>query len=172
MNLLEVPGTDLITRTLDEDTRLQWREISQLLAGEEPVVRPFHNHVIHLKVMNSFRKSLDYERMDVLDQARFDAHAAIHEMLVLRQQGVQLPTPSPVMDPVALQQAAQVAAGPAGAYVPQSGAQAPPQAAPQPGGSAMSEPAIAQAAGIGQGAGTPGRVPAMPVDNQAAAQGQ
>lgn len=172
MNLLEVPGTDLITRSLDEDTRLQWREIGQLLAGEEPVVRPFHNHLLHLKALNSFRKSLDYERLSETDQARFDAHAAVHEMLVLRQQGVQLPTPTPVMDPVALQQAAQVAAGPAGAFVPQSAPQAPPQAPQPPGGNSMSEPAIAQAAGIGQGAGTPGRVPNIPVDNQAAAQGQ
>lgn len=171
MSLLEVPGVDLITRTLDEDTRLQQREIGEMLQGQNPIVKPFHNHTIHLKVINSFRKSLEYLRMQPIDQARIDAHAAVHEMLVLRQQGVNVQTPNPMQDPTSLQQSQQAGqpgglSGPGAPAAPQG-----PQDQPQPpGGSSLSDQATALAAGIGA-TGQPGRVPNMPVDQQAASMG-
>lgn len=171
MKLLDVPSTDLITRVLDEDTREQAREIGDMLKGEEPEVKPFHNHTIHLRVLNSFRKSLDYRKLPKDQQAIFDAHAAVHEMLVLRQQGVQIPTPNPIMSQQSMAQSIEAGqpGGPGGAPAqPPGGA----GAVPPPGGPGMSDQSIAQSAGIGQAAGQPGRVPNMPVDQQAASMGQ
>jgi hypothetical protein len=138
-------------------------------------VRPYDNHVIHLKVLNDFRKSIDYENLPIDMQAHVDAHAAIHESLVLRQMGIQVPTPSPTQDPVALTQAQMAAGGPASS--PSSSATAPP---PGPGGQSPGPPGqqtttalpqTAQLAGIG-GAGQQGQVPGIPIDTQAAATGQ
>ena len=171
LNMLEIPGTDLITAPLDEDTRLQWREIGELLAGELPQVKPYHNHVVHLKVMNSYRKSLDYLRLPWEQQVHFDAHAAVHEMLVLRQQGVAIPTPVPGSDPSALTQAAQVAAGAAGGGPDQPAPQGPQQTAGPPGGSHLSAQAVASAAQIG-GPGNQGPAPGISLDSQAAQTGQ
>jgi hypothetical protein len=167
MNMIDLPGTDLLTRSLDIDTRKQNREIGLLMLGEDCQVRPFDNHEIHLKVLNDFRKSIDYENLPIEMQAHIDAHAAIHESLVLRQMGIQVPTPQPTQDPAALMQAQAASAGPAGPGP--AGAGAPPPgaggASPQAAGTA-SMPSEAQAAGIG-GPGNPGRVPGVPLDTEA-----
>jgi hypothetical protein len=169
MNMLDVPGADLLTKSLDIDTRKQNREIGQLLLGEYPQVRPYDNHVIHLKVINDFRKSIDYENLPLEMQAHIDAHAAIHESLVLGQMGVQVPTPNPTQDPAALQQAQQAAAGPAAnPYNGMGGIGGMP---PAPGGNSpgppgVNTPSLAQQAGIG-GPGNPGRVPGIPLDTEA-----
>ena len=166
MNLLEVPGVDSVTAPIDLQTRLQRREISDMLAGGDPEVKPFHNHTAHLKVLNDFRCSLDYLLLDNEDQARFDAHAAIHEMLVLRQQGTQIATPNPIMDQKSMDQANEVFTGPAG-----TGSEPDPSVnAGSPPASAMNDSGIAAAAGIG-GTGEPGQVPDVDMDQQAAAQG-
>jgi hypothetical protein len=167
VNLIDLPGTDILTRSLDIDTRKQNREIGQLLQGLDPQVRPYDNHVIHLKVLNDFRKTIDYENLPVEMQAHIDAHAAIHESLVLHQQGIQVPTPQPTMDPTALAQAQMAAAGPAGVS-PGAPAGTPPSAggaSPGPPGVA-SLPTEAQTAQIG-GPGNPGRVPGIPLDQEA-----
>lgn len=168
MNMIDLPGTDLLTRSLDIDTRKQNREIGQLLQGENPQVRAYDNHVIHLKVLNDFRKSIDYENLPIEMQAHVDAHAAIHESLVLRQLGVQVPTPNATMDPAAMEQAQLASAGPSG-----------PVGAPAPGGGGGQAPAaggqnagppgmtsLAERAEIG-GPGNPGRVPGIPLDTEA-----
>jgi len=170
MNMLDLPGTDLITRSLDVDTRKQNREISQLLNGEEPQIKPFDNHQVHLTVLNNFRKSLDYEKLPLEDQARIDAHAAVHEMLVLRQMGIAVPTPNPNVDPTAQAQAAQASAGPGGPPAPAGAPNPQPPAAPGTQAPPMPAAQTAKMAGIG-GAGNPGRVPNMPVDQQAQSQG-
>jgi hypothetical protein len=164
MSLLDVPQADLITQSLDIQTRTQHREIAMLLRGEEPEVKGWHDHVIHLKVINDFRCSLDYYNLPMLDQARIDAHAAVHEMLVLKQMGVQIPTPGGPGSPEAAAQAAQVDQGRGGQNtLPEApGAQGPQQA---PAG-----PSTEELAGIG-GPQQPGRVPNMPVDQQAASMG-
>jgi hypothetical protein len=171
MQLIDLPSTDVITRSLDVDTRKQNREISLLLQGQMPQVRAYDNHVIHLKVLNDFRKSIDYENLPVEMQAHIDAHAAIHESLVLRQMGIQVPTPQPIQDPAAMQQAQSVAAGPAGPAM--AGAQAPPPAAggaspgaPGVAGMPQGSAGLAQTASIG-GPGNPGRVPGIPLDQEA-----
>lgn len=168
LRMLELPNVDFITRSVDADTKKQWREISEMLEGEACEVKGFDNHVVHLQVLNQFRKSSDYENLPVESQAIFDAHAAVHEMLVLKQLGMPLPTPP---DPEAMRQAQMASAGVAAGYAPPEGAGAQP-GAEQPGGVApMSDTAIQQSAGIGQAAGQPGRVPGVPADNQAASMG-
>lgn len=170
MNVLDLPGTDLITRSLDIDTRKTNRMLSALLKGENPEVKPYDNHVIALKIINDFRKSIDYDNLPIEDQARIDAFAAIHESLVLRQMGIAVPTPNPNVDPTAQAQAEQAAQGPAGApQAPQPGS--PQQSAP-PGSGAppMDASTTATMAGIG-GAGNPGRVNQMPIDTQASSMG-
>jgi hypothetical protein len=168
MNMIDLPGTDLLTRSLDIDTRKQNREIGQLLLGQNPQVRPYDNHVIHLKVLNDFRKSIDYENLPIEMQAHIDAHAALHESLVLRQMGIQVPTPNATQDPAALEQAQLAAAGPGGP-VAAGGVEAPP---PGSGGNSPGPPGVssmpseASTAGIG-GPGNPGRVPGIPLDTEA-----
>lgn len=190
IRMLDVPGVDFLTRSIDIDTKKQWREIGQLLEGDDCQVQPFDNHVIHLSVMNQFRKSVDYEQLDDAGRAIFDAHAAVHEMLVLKQMGMSVPTPNPTYDPNAAAQSQMAGAGPAG-----PGPGGPPQpggGAPSPGyllnpmtgtppdplavasGQApdmLAQTSIAKRAGIGQAAGQPGRVPGIPVDNQAHSMG-
>ena len=173
IRLLNVPGVDFLTRSVDADTKKQYREIGKLLNGDMPPVAPFDNHQIHLKVLNDFRKSADYENADDDFRVRVDAHAAVHEMLILRQLGIAVPTPQPTMDNNALQQAATVSAGPAGrqsdmpSIEPGAEYNNPYSTVPTD----MSENGLAAKGGIGQGANQPGRVPGIPVDNQIASMG-
>jgi hypothetical protein len=174
MNMIDLPGTDLLTKSLDEDTRKQARELGQLLQGIDPQVRPYDNHVIHLKVINSFRKSIDYENLPIEAQAHIDAHAAIHESLVMRQMGIQVPTPNPTQDPQALQQAQVASAGPAGPSAgagPPQGGSGPAQQAPPPSPASTGLPSPSAQAGIG-GPGQPGRVPGIGLDQEAALLGR
>lgn len=185
IRMLDLPGTDFLVKSMDEDTRRATRENSILLEGGEPVVQPFDNHAIHLKVLNSFRKSADYENLPPEDRARFDAHAAIHEMLVLRQLGLATPgTGEP--NPIAEAQAQTAAQGPAGGHPPAGSPFNAPMYTDQATGkppsglavasgqapSPLANSAIARRAGIGQSAGQPGRVPGVGMDQQAAAIGQ
>lgn len=164
MTLLEVPQSDLITESLDQHTRCAARENGQLLRGEEPEVKPWHDHVIHLKVIDSFRNSLDYYNLDRDGQIRFDAHAAVHQMLVLKQIGVRIPIGGEG-DPQAMAEAQQVDAGRAGNNAP-GGEQPSGDVTPQ----APQGPSTAELGGIG-GTGQPGRVPGVPIDQQAASIG-
>lgn len=168
MNMLDLPGVDLMTRSLDIDTRKAYRMLSQLLLDNDPPsVKPYDNHVVHLKVLNDFRKSIDYEKLPIEDQARIDARCAVHEMLVLRQMGVKVPTPTATADPEAMAQAELAGMGPAG---PVGGPTQPPQPGAPGQGTPPAPASTADMAGIG-GAGNPGRIPNMPVDQQAASMG-
>lgn len=184
IRLLDMPGVDFLTRSQDADTKQAVRENSIMFEGGQPKVEPFHNHVIHLRVLNDFRKTREYELLDMESKARFDGHAAVHEMLVLRQLGL-VPGASPgPADPMATEMADRAAAGPAGG-VPQGSAfntpmYTDPTTGRPPSGLAVASgqapsplegTAIAEKAGIGQGAGQPGRVPGVPADNQAASMG-
>lgn len=186
IRMLDMPGTDFLVRSMDIDARRQARENSQMLQGQEPVVQPFDNHAVHLKSLNDFRKSTDYEHLDMQGRAIFDAHAAVHEMLLLKQLGLAAPnTPEPQGSPEALAQADRASAGPAGGHPPQgSPFNAPmytdPATGRPPSGlavasgqapSPLANSAIAKRAGIGHAAGQPGRVPGVPADNQAASMG-
>lgn len=170
VRFLEMPGLDHFVRHDDVDTRKQYRENSQMLGGDNPAVQAFDNHLAHLVVLNDFRKSSDYERLDTDGQARFDAHAAVHESLVLKQMGLQVPTPQPEADPAAAAQAQQADAGPAGFTPPPSTGQPPPGLG-VPQADLMSQQNVHAAAGIAQGAGHPGQVPGIPADMQANSMG-
>ena len=174
IRVLDLPGYDFIVREHDVDTQLQARELSYLLKGGLPNPLPFHNHRAHLEFLNSYRKSLDYEQLDPKIRAAVDAHAAVHEGLLLPQEaspgapgtpynpelggpnpeGVTgMPPPPPYMDPM-------------------TGSQPDPTAAAAgQGPSALAGSNVEQMAGIGQAAGQPGRVPGIPADNQAASMG-
>lgn len=188
MRMLDLPNTDQLTRTLDEDTRRAVRENGKLASGEDVKVMPFDNHVIHLKVINSFRKSSDYENLPLEDRARYDAHAAVHESLVLKQLGMTSPWvtgPQGMQDPAAAAEAERVDAGPAGPMSAGPGAGSTPMyvnpatgvpnnplavasgQAPSP----LAGSAVEKRAGIGQGAGQPGRVPGVSPDQQAHSMG-
>jgi hypothetical protein len=181
IRMLELPGVDFLVRSIDVHTKKQWREITKMLDGCDCEVAPFDNHAIHLSVLNDFRCTADYENLQDEQKAVFDAHAAVHEMLVLKQLGMAVPSPQPQVDPYAMQQAQMVSAGPAGGHPaphgnmpyaidPMTGMPQDPTAvasgqapAPQP----LTQGRIAKAAGIGQAAGQPGRVPGIPADHQA-----
>ncbi len=170
VRMIDLPGFDFTVRSLDAQTRKQYREIGQMIAGIETKVQPFDNHQVSLKVLNDFRSTREYELLDEQTQARIDAHAAIHESLVLHQMGIAVPTPNPTTDANALAQAQQAQAGPGGQNAAQGGGgqQGPP---PQQ-GSQPATPSINELAQQGQGqAGQPGAIPSVPPDQQAASSG-
>jgi hypothetical protein len=178
IRMLDIPGTDFIVRQFDLDTRKQHREISKILqSDEDPQVAPWDNHLVHIEAINGFRKTVDYEKLPVETRARVDAHAAVHEGLVLQQLGVPLPTPAP-FDPNAREAADAVTAGgrggPGGYLLdPLTGKPPDPlQVASGQAPSPVTDDGIYNQAGIGQGAGSPGRVPGIPADNQAASMGR
>lgn len=177
---LDLPGVDFIVRSIDLDVRKQQRELGKLISGEDCPVDAWDNHLVHLKQINNFRKTLDYEQLDDAGKARVDAHAAVHESLVLRQMGVAVPEPVPPV-PGALAEAEMVGAGVGEGAVPQ-GPQyldpltgLPPDPTAVASGqtpSALTDSQVARRAGIGQAAGQPGRVPGVSADNQAASMGE
>lgn len=174
VRMLDLPGTDFIVKDMDLDMRRQHRELTRMLAGEDCAVEAWDNHSIHIAELNKFRKSVEYERLDDETRARIDAHAAVHEGLVLRQLGMPLTSPAPY-DPNAAQGVAAVeGASSSSGYLmdPLTGAPPNPLAvasgqAPSP----VTDEGIYNQAQIGQAAGQPGRVPGVPADNQAASMG-
>lgn len=163
VRLLDMPGMDLISETLDLDTKQQKRETNKLIQGIAVSINPFDNHVIHLQEINNFRKTKDYEDLEPQIRAVVDAHADAHNELVLAQLG----------------QPPEIGGGGAGMSMggknvsPQSGAPGPggqngSQPTPQEGGR---ESAIRDKAGIG-GKSQPGAVPGVGADRQAASMGR
>lgn len=169
--MLKAPGFDFLVRSQDVHTRKQYREIGLMLEGEECRPQAFDNHQIHLKVLNEFRAGREYELLDTDQQARLDAHAAIHSGLVLHQMGIAMPTPDPTTSPAALEQGNRAAAGPAGQGGGSPGGGSP-QPAPVGVASQAAPPSTGQLGGFGQGqAGQPGVVPGVSPDMQANHQG-
>jgi hypothetical protein len=167
VRMLELPGFDFTIRTQDAQTRKQWREIGQMIAGVPCQVEPFDNHQISLNVLNQFRSSREYELLAPEIKALIDAHAAIHESLVLHQMGIAVPTPEQTQSPEALAQGQRAQAGPGGqGGQPGPGTQQPQQGTPP------QTPSTQQLGGFGQGAaGQPGAVPGVSPDQQAASMG-
>lgn len=180
---LDLPGTDSLVRDEDIDSRLQRRELGKLLNGEDQPVYPFHDHLVHLKVINGFRKGGEYPKLPPATQARIDAHAGMHEALVLKALGAPTTANGNPYDPAAGQAAAAVTtsgqtpppgAGGGSGYLldpltglPPTGLDMASGAVPSP----VSDDGIYNQAGIGNAAGQPGRVPGIPADNQAASMG-
>lgn len=160
VRLLEMPGLDLISETLDLDTKQQRRETNKLITGEPVPVNSFDNHVIHLSELNNFRKSKDYEDLDPQIKAVVDAHADVHNELVLQQLGMNPANPN--AGPGSAEPEAPPGGGAAG-----PGGQGGPQQTPHEGGR---ESAIRDKAGIG-GNAQPGAVPGVSADRQAASMG-
>jgi hypothetical protein len=163
VRLLDMPGMDLISETLDLDTKQQKRETNQLIQGVQVPVNAFDNHVIHLQEINNFRKTKDYEALPPEIKAVVDAHADVHNELVLGQLGQppELGGQGQGQDP-----SAQGGSG-GPPPPPGPGGQGGPQPTPQEGGR---ESAIRERAGIG-GHAQPGAVPGVSADRQAASMG-
>jgi len=184
LRILELPGTDFIIRDMDLDTRKQRRELAVLLKGEDCEVAPYDDHAIHLAQINRFRKTEEYERLPETIRARIDAHAAVHESLVLRQAGIPQPVSSlgpsqPDAAGAAAAIGARGARGSVGAaqnsghYMTDFMTGTTPDPLMSASGqqpSPVTDEGIYNAAGIG-GTGQPGRVPGVPADNQAASMG-
>lgn len=169
VTLLDIPGTDFLSEQLSKDQKRADRENGKLYEGEECEPEHFDDHLVHLKVHNDFRKSVDYEELDEQTKAVVDAHCAIHESLVLQQQAVANGVgPDPEEGP---QPGAQtVGEGPVANtdYLdPMTGKPSDPLAG---GPSALDDSQVAEKAGIG-GTGQPGHVPGVSTDSQAASMG-
>ncbi len=165
VRILDMPGMDLISETLDLDTKQQKRETNQLIQGVPVPVNSFDNHVIHLQTLNDFRKTKDYELLDPEIKAVVDAHADVHNELVLQQLG--MPPGNPNGGPgMPGKPGGPEQAGPGGP--PGPGGAGGPQPTPQEGGR---ESAIREKAGIG-GPAQPGAVPGVTADRQAASMGR
>jgi hypothetical protein len=175
IRFLDLPGTDFLVRSMDLDTKKQHRELAKLLAGQDCEVAAFDNHAVHLSTLNDFRKSEEYENLPDTLKARVDAHAAVHEELLLSQAGLPTPAnPQGEYDPTASAAAAAVKGGGSMGYMidPSTGTTPDPAMiaagqAPSP----VTDQGIYNQARIGQQAGQPGQVPGIPADNQAASMG-
>lgn len=173
---LDLPGTDFIIRQFDLDLKRQQRELVKLIAGEEPEVREFDNHAVHMQGIDQFRKTLDYEQLPDDAKARIDAHWGVHAGWVMPQQNS--PGPPGDFNPeqaAPAEQAIQDArAGIQNTPYNDAATGQPPTSTERVSGQApspVSDQGIYQDAGIGTGAGAQGRVPGVPADTQAAATG-
>jgi len=183
LKILDLPGTDFITRDADLDVRKQKRELGMLLQGIDCEISAFDDHAIHLAQINRFRKTKEYEELPETVRARIDAHAGAHEELVMAQAGIPMPQSSMPYGETAgaaagavRQRSARGSVAPSqnsGAYMtdPMTGTTPDPlMSASGQGPSPVTSEGIYNQAGIG-GTGQPGRVPGVPADNQAASMG-
>lgn len=162
VRLLDMPGMDLISETLDLDTKQQKRETNKLILGEPIPVNSWDNHPIHYAEINNFRKSPDYEALPDEIRAVVDAHADAHnEQIIAAQQMAMGMMPG---DGAEEQGPGEAGGQPAPSGPPGQGG---PQQTPQEGGR---EGAIRARAGIG-GAAQPGAVHGVSADRQAASMG-
>ena len=172
VRMLDLPGTDFITASLNKDAKRAQRENSDLAAGKQRQVELFDNHAVHLEEHNDFRKGEEYEQFDPQTKAVFDGHCAVHESLALGQ--MASPVAPGDFDPEAVASTgAMPGGGPLGQseYLdPMTGA--PPNSMDVASGQAQSAipPSQNELAGIG-GPGQPGPVPGISTDQQAASMG-
>lgn len=169
VNMLDVPGTDILVETLNQDVKQAEREHGHLLQGEIVEVRLWHNHTAHIAKHDEFRKSEEYEKLPPELKAHFDGHCDAHYQLVLLQQQV----PTPPNTPFAKMQEQSANENPTGengqATDPLTGMPSNPNAI---GGLSGNLGATAQAgAGPIGGTGNPGQVPGVTPDTQAYRQG-
>jgi hypothetical protein len=148
LRYIDLPGTDLLIREIDEDTREAMWENDQMLQGNLIQIQKWQNMVVHSYVHNRLRKSDDFRKAGPHIQAIIDAHCDLHDALMQGQLGAIGPVGAP----------GSVQPGSAGS---QGGAQP---------GDLMGR--IAQMAGIQGGkAGQPGPIPGVSPDTQAASMG-
>ncbi len=171
VRLLDLPGTDFLTQSLNKDAKRAQRENSDLLKGIPRKVELFDNHSVHLTEHDDVRKSEEYERLSPQAKAVFDAHCGIHESLALGQ--MASPVAPGDFDPEAVAQTGAAPTSPLGGSMyldPMTGA--PPNGMDVASGQAPSAipPSINELAGIG-GPGNPGAVPGISADQQAASMG-
>lgn len=153
VRILQMPGMDLISESLDLDTKQQKREINKLIQGIQVPINAWDNHPIHWATINDFRKTRDYEELPPELRAIVDAHASAHQEQMLAAAAAQMGGP--------------MSGAPGG---PPPGASGPPpQDQPVP-NEGQRESAIRERAGIG-GPAEPGQVPGVNADRQAASMG-
>lgn len=178
VRLLDIPGTDFISEGMNRDAKQAHRENGKLRHGQQVIVHPFHNHMVHLEEHHNEMKELWYEEADEADPAKvaFDAHTAAHMDLALGQLGV--PTPPGTNQTHDLVSGALGGGAPGGGpganYLdPMTGRPSDPTrvaAGQEPSSLSRGPSDIRRAAGIG-GAGQQGAVPGIPADQQAAQTG-
>lgn len=78
LKMLDVANIDEIFADdhLDEVRAQQENEMME--RGQFPTPRDFENHAIHLKIIDRFRKTERYRRLDPQIQVLFDTHAQLH----------------------------------------------------------------------------------------------
>lgn len=148
---LDLPQTDVIADNYNRDVREAEEMLGEMVRGKVVPVQMWQAHDVHLQVINDFRKTREYRKLDDRKKGIIEASATVREMLI----GGAMAGPG---------QAAM--GGPAMPYTPDPTQVA---AGEQPGAPV---PPVTQLAQIGQGAGTPGPVPGIDMDTQAALMGQ
>lgn len=86
VRMLDLPGTDFVLETLNIDAQHAEREIARLIAGEEVPAPDWHNHEIHIAKHNEYRKSEEYEQLDDQAKTNFDSHVLAHQMVLQQAQ--------------------------------------------------------------------------------------
>lgn len=105
--LMEFGNADELITDAELDRQLQGRENRAMLSGKLPPVEEWHNHVIHLAMINRFRKSPEWDALDPRLKQLFNQHALMHvDALAKTLQNVagmsgNLQGKPPILNPVA-----------------------------------------------------------------------
>lgn len=105
--LLELGNIEGFYRQVKLDRAHAERENDAMKAGEARLVEDFHGHRAHMSVHNAFRKTEEYERLDLTIQQAFAAHVAQHKMALMAeapaaQASGPAPSTSAPSDPAAM----------------------------------------------------------------------
>ncbi len=171
IRLLDIPGTDFISEGLSKAAKQAVRENGKLRKGEQVVVQPFHNHLVHLEEHHNEMMERWYEEADEADPAKvaFDAHTAAHLELTLGPI-----TPGEPLPPQAAEMSDSIPGSVPSNYLdPMTGKPSDPTrvaAGQEPSSLTRGPSNIRKAAGIG-GPGQQGAVPGIDPDVQAAQTG-
>lgn len=102
--LLELGNVDELIAEPELDRQLQGRENRAMSQGSLPKVEDYHNHAIHLAMINRFRKGPEWDALGLRIKALFDQHALMHIAALAKtvQNVASLPqklAPQPKMQP-------------------------------------------------------------------------
>lgn len=83
VRLVDVPGQRDTIQILDPHVAKAQRENIRMARGQDAMPEPWDDHAKHLTTLNLYRASESYERLSPENKARFETHAALHELAAL-----------------------------------------------------------------------------------------
>lgn len=85
LQLMEFGDIEGLYDDVSQDIRQAERENELMKQGQQIQPRDFHNHQVHTKEHNQYRKGEEYEQADPAAQQVFDQHVALHTQMWMQQ---------------------------------------------------------------------------------------